>query len=56
MAGSIVKEELPGLWAAGVDVVCVRGAACQKGTGPGRFGEVTAPLVKKLVATIPTQK
>jgi len=53
VAGSIGKEELPGLWAAGVDVVCVRGAACQKGTGPGRFGEVTSELVRDLVATIP---
>ncbi len=53
VAGSIGKEELPGLWAVGVDVVCVRGAACQKGTGPGRFGEVTSDLVRELVATIP---
>jgi len=56
VAGSIGKEELPGLWAAGVDVVCVRVAACEKGTGPGRFGEVTTPLVKRLVATIPERK
>jgi len=55
VAGSIGREELPALWAAGVDVVCVRGAACEKGTGPGRFGQVTAPLVRKLVATIPTK-
>jgi uncharacterized protein (UPF0264 family) len=53
VAGSIGKEELPGLWAAGVDVVCVRGAACEKGTGPGRFGEVSAARVRRLVATIP---
>ena len=53
LAGSIGKEELPALWAAGVDVVCVRGAACEPGTGPGRFGEVSTALVKDLVATIP---
>jgi uncharacterized protein (UPF0264 family) len=53
LAGSIGKDELPSLWEASVDVVCVRGAACKKGSGPGRFGEVTAALVKELVATIP---
>jgi uncharacterized protein (UPF0264 family) len=53
VAGSIGKEELSGLWAVGVDVACVRSAACQKGTGPGRFGEVTSDLVRDLVATIP---
>jgi hypothetical protein len=53
LAGSIGLEELPGLWAVGVDVICVRGAACKKGTGPGRFGEVSIALVKELVATIP---
>jgi len=53
LAGSIGLEELPGLWEAGADVICVRGAACEKGTGPGRFGEVKTELVKQLVATIP---
>jgi uncharacterized protein (UPF0264 family) len=53
VGGSIGKEELPGLWAVGVDVVCVRGAACQPGTGPGRFGHVSATLVRELVSTIP---
>jgi uncharacterized protein (UPF0264 family) len=53
LAGSIGLEELPGLWAAGVDVVCVRGAACKKGTGPGRFGEISTALVRDLVSTIP---
>jgi uncharacterized protein (UPF0264 family) len=55
LAGSIGLEELPGLWDAGVDVICVRGAACEQGKGPGRFGEVKASLVKELVATIPTK-
>ena len=53
LAGSIGIDELPGLWEAGVDVICVRGAACKKGTGPGRFGEVNTKLVKELVNTIP---
>ena len=53
LAGSIAKEELPALWEAGVDVICIRGAACRKGTGPGRFGEVDTKLVKVLAETIP---
>jgi uncharacterized protein (UPF0264 family) len=53
LAGSIGLEELPGLWKTGVDVICVRGAACETGTGPGRFGEVKTALVKELLATIP---
>lgn len=51
--GSIGLEELPGLWETGVDVICIRGAACEPGTGPGRFGEVKTILVKELAATIP---
>lgn len=53
LAGSITKEELYDLWKTGADVICVRGVACKKGTGPGRFGEVDTNLVKELVATIP---
>jgi uncharacterized protein (UPF0264 family) len=53
VGGSISREELPGLWETGVDAVCVRGAACEPGTGPGRFGQVSATLVRELVATIP---
>ena len=53
IAGSITKEELPSLWGAGVDVICVRGAACEPGKGSGRFGQVTADIVRELVATIP---
>jgi (5-formylfuran-3-yl)methyl phosphate synthase len=52
IAGSITKEELPGLWATGVDVICVRGAACES-TGKGRFGKVKADIVRELVKTIP---
>jgi uncharacterized protein (UPF0264 family) len=55
VGGSIGKEELPGLWAAGVDAVCVRGAACAPGTGPGRFGQVSAALVRELIATLPAE-
>lgn len=52
IAGSISKDELPDLWATGVDVICVRGAACvQKGNG--RFGEVQAEIVAELVKTMP---
>jgi len=55
VGGSITKGELPALWAAGVDVVCVRSAACEPGTGPGRFGQVSAALVRELAATMPSQ-
>lgn len=51
IAGSITKEQLPGLWKTGVDVVCVRGAACE--TGEGRMGKVKAGIVKELIKTIP---
>jgi uncharacterized protein (UPF0264 family) len=51
IAGSIDKEELPDLWATGVDVICVRGAACEQ-TGKGRFGEVKTKIVKELVQTM----
>ncbi len=53
VGGSIGKDELAGLWQTGVDAVCVRQAACEPGTGPGRFGQVSAALVRELVATIP---
>ena len=53
LAGSITKEQLPDLWKTGVDVICIREAACKKGTSPGRFGEVDTKLVKELVDTIP---
>ena len=55
IAGSIAKDELPDLWATGVDVICIRGAACQK-TKEGRFSEVKAPIVKDLVATSKRKK
>lgn len=52
IAGSIIKDELKKLWITGVDVICVRGAACEQ-TGIGRFGEVKQSIVKDLVSTIP---
>lgn len=52
IAGSIALEELPDLWATGVDVICIRGAACEQ-KGEGRFGEVKSKIVAELVATIP---
>lgn len=51
IAGSVTREELPDLWATGVDVICVRGAACESG-GKGRFGEVKSKIVRELVRTI----
>lgn len=53
IAGSIGLEELPELWKTGVDVICVRGAACVPGTAPGRFGTVTAAQVRRLAQTLP---
>jgi len=56
VAGSITIEELPELWATGVDVICVRGAACTNDKGAGRFGKVSQKIVEKLVATIPKKR
>lgn len=53
IAGSISIEELPALWATGVDVICVRGAACAKNTKAGRFGAVTTEQVRGLMKTLP---
>jgi uncharacterized protein (UPF0264 family) len=52
VAGSITLDQLPKIWRTGVDVVCVRGAACVK-SDEGRFGQVDTGLVRELVATIP---
>ena len=53
VAGSISQSELPSLWELGVDVICVRGAACDPAGGSERFGEVSERLVRELAATIP---
>lgn len=52
IAGSITLEELPDLWATQVDVICIRGAACEQ-KGSGRFGAVKAKIVAELAKTIP---
>ena len=49
LAGGITKDELPALWTTGVDVICVRGAACVGGEREGRFGDVTAETVADLL-------
>lgn len=56
LAGSIAKDEMRVLWEAGVDVICIRGAACQKSTRPSRFGDVDSKLVRQLAETIPPSK
>lgn len=53
IAGSIQYEELSDLWSTGVDVICVRGAACRPGNVKGRFGEVDTETVRALVQTMP---
>lgn len=55
LAGSVSAAQLPDLWKTGVDVICVRGAACEQLEGEGRFGEVSTQIVGQLVATIPIE-
>ena len=52
LAGSITEKQLPVLWNTGVDVICIRGAACISTRRDGRFGEISRQSVKRLVATI----
>ncbi len=52
IAGSLGKEDLAELWAMDVDVICVRGAACEPVVGDARFGEVTAEIVASLIETM----
>lgn len=52
LAGSVSEIELPALWAAGVDVVCVRGAVCKPVEGEGRFGEVSSDIITLLIQTM----
>lgn len=49
LAGSVTKEQLPVIWKTGVDVICVRGAACEKIVGSQRFGKVENEIVKELL-------
>lgn len=50
IAGSIGYKELPKLWTSGVNVICIRGAACKN--GEKRMSKVSCKLVKALVKTI----
>ena len=52
IAGGISKDQLPDLWATGVDVICVRAAACDSHAAEVLFGEVRRHIVASLVATI----
>lgn len=56
LAGSISRAELPAIWRADVDVVCVRGAACVAGEGTDRFGAVEQGIVADLVANVPLEE
>lgn len=52
VAGSLSRDDLPELWDTGVDVICVRAAACEPAAGPERFGEVRAEIVSDLLSTL----
>lgn len=51
IAGSIAREQMSLLWTTGVNVICLRRAVCE--TGSGRQGKVSAKKVAELVSTIP---
>ncbi len=51
IAGSIIHAEMRKLWEIGVDVICVRGAACMKGSG--RMGTVSSKQVRELIKMMP---
>lgn len=55
LAGSLSRSELPTIWNTGVDVACVRGAACAAGENPDRFGALDKDVVAELVDTLPTK-
>jgi uncharacterized protein (UPF0264 family) len=52
VAGSIIRDDLRELWTTGVDVICVRAAACEPRPGSERFGAVRAAIVADLVSTL----
>lgn len=56
LAGSIARTELPTLWKTAVDVICVRGAACEPHDGALRFGAVRSKLVQDLIATLHSEQ
>lgn len=49
LAGSVTKDEMPGLWKTDVDVICVRGAACEAAEAQHRFGNVSCEAVAALI-------
>jgi (5-formylfuran-3-yl)methyl phosphate synthase len=49
IAGSVSLEEIGGLWRTGVDVICVRSAACSTHRSGDRFGAVQADIVRHLL-------
>jgi len=51
LAGSVTSVQLPALWKTGVDVICVRGAACSPSEGKERLGSVEKEIVNNLVNT-----
>lgn len=51
IAGSIIKDQLKDLWKTGIDVICIREAACEK--GQKRMGMLKRELVEELINTIP---
>lgn len=51
IAGSINIDEMPKLWELGIDVICIRGAACVKGTD--RMAKISRYNVKELTLSIP---
>jgi (5-formylfuran-3-yl)methyl phosphate synthase len=53
IAGSISKNQLSALWMTNVDVICVRGSACEPKEGDARFGEVKSSIVAELLTTQP---
>ncbi len=55
IAGSISKEQLPELWTTGVDVICVRGAACEKNRRQSKVWRGKESIVKELISTLPKQ-
>lgn len=52
IAGSLSKKDFALLWKTGVDVICVRGAACEPCDGEGRFGELRTDIVATLINTL----
>lgn len=52
VAGSITEAQMHPLWKTGVDVICVRQAACDPGGDHGRFGRVNQDRVRRLARTL----